>query len=474
MSDAIVLLSGGIDSATALAMTRADGPPLPRAQLPLRPAPRRRAGGGGARRRARWAPSAHDVIDLDLRAIGGSALTADIAVPKGRSEAEIGSGIPVTYVPARNTIFLAYAIALAEVRERLGDRRRRQRARLVGLPRLPSRMAGGDAGGGARSGRRRASSGGRSPSARRSSRCRRPRSSARASKLGVDYGLTHSCYDPAPSGAACGACDSCQLRRRGFETAGVADPTRYAWKRRGCCEVSRRASSRGRRRCRCPGTPGAAGVTRLRAAARERAEVHRAGKAGAGRGGPLRPGRCAGRGHRQRHRRPPVAGHRGPRSRRAARRSRRRRGLQRARQLLRLGLELRVADRRHALGDDRAADQRRLRPPRRPGTRSPRGAAPRRETHATAGRPFRRRSSRAGCSAARAGSAARARCRAATAAAARAPARSTGRQAGRCRVRRCCPDPARRAAAAAPAPPGAGRSTAATGRAAVERSSAAR
>src|SRR5881392_4243756 len=93
MSDAIVLLSGGIDSATALAMTRATG---------------RRCHALSFRYGQRHA--------VDLRAIGGSALTADIPVPKGRNEAEIGSGIPVTYVPARNTIFLAYAIALAEVR----------------------------------------------------------------------------------------------------------------------------------------------------------------------------------------------------------------------------------------------------------------------------------------------------------------------------------------------------------------------
>ena len=115
MSDAIVLLSGGIDSATALAMTRATGHRCH--ALSFRYGQRHAVELAAAARVATALGAAsHETIDLDLRAIGGSALTADIAVPKGRDEAEIGSGIPVTYVPARNTIFLAYAIALAEVR----------------------------------------------------------------------------------------------------------------------------------------------------------------------------------------------------------------------------------------------------------------------------------------------------------------------------------------------------------------------
>ena len=115
MSDAIVLLSGGIDSATALAMTRATGRRCH--ALSFRYGQRHAVElAAAARVAAALGAASHEIIDLDLRAIGGSALTADIAVPKGRDEAEIGSGIPVTYVPARNTIFLAYAIALAEVR----------------------------------------------------------------------------------------------------------------------------------------------------------------------------------------------------------------------------------------------------------------------------------------------------------------------------------------------------------------------
>ena len=116
MSDAIVLLSGGIDSATALAMTRATGRRCH--ALSFRYGQRHAVElAAAARVAAALGAASHEIIDLDLRAIGGSALTADIAVPKGRNEAEIGSGIPVTYVPARNTIFLAYAIALAEVRD---------------------------------------------------------------------------------------------------------------------------------------------------------------------------------------------------------------------------------------------------------------------------------------------------------------------------------------------------------------------
>ena len=160
MNDAIVLLSGGIDSATALAMTRATGRRCH--ALSFRYGQRHAVElAAAARVAAALGAVSHAIIDLDLRAIGGSALTADIPVPKGRDEAEIGSGIPVTYVPARNTIFLAYAIALAEVRGASEIVVGRQRARLVGLPRLPARVAGGDAGGGAprHQGGRRAAAG---------------------------------------------------------------------------------------------------------------------------------------------------------------------------------------------------------------------------------------------------------------------------------------------------------------------------
>jgi 7-cyano-7-deazaguanine synthase len=226
MSDAIVLLSGGIDSATALALVRAEGTRChalsfrygQRHEVELAAAGRVAAALGAA---------SHRTIDLDLRAVGGSALTAAIPVPKGRSEPEIAAGIPVTYVPARNTIFVAYAIALAEVTGSseivLGinvldssgypDCRLEWLAAMQEVARLGTR-AGVE---------------GR-PIALRAPLIEMSKAEIIAAgvRLGLDYGLTHSCYDPAASGAACGACDACQLRRRGFEVAGVRDPTRYA------------------------------------------------------------------------------------------------------------------------------------------------------------------------------------------------------------------------------------------------------
>ncbi len=170
--------------------------------------------------------ASHRVVDVDLAAIGGSALTADIPVPKGRTEAEIGAGVPVTYVPARNTLFVSFAIAVAEV---LGadeivigvnvldssgypDCRPAWIAAMQEVARLGTR-AGVEG---------------------RPVQIVAPLIELSKAEiiragvaLGVDYALTHSCYDPAASGGACGACDACQLRRRGFEEAGVPDPTRY-------------------------------------------------------------------------------------------------------------------------------------------------------------------------------------------------------------------------------------------------------
>ena len=196
MDDALVLLSGGIDSATAFAMTRATGTPLPCSELSLWPAPRRRAGGGRTRR-CRAGRRSHVIIDLDLRAIGGSALTADIPVPKGRNEAEIGSGIPITYVPGRNTIFLSYAIALAEVRgaseivvgvnvldsSGYPDCRPEWLAAMQEVARL-----------GTRAGVERRPVTIRAPLIKMS----KAEIIRVGVKLGLDYGLTHSCYDPTP------------------------------------------------------------------------------------------------------------------------------------------------------------------------------------------------------------------------------------------------------------------------------------
>ena len=226
MAKAVVLLSGGLDSTTTLAIARAERYEC--YALSFEYGQRHLRELESARRLAAVLGAAqHLVLHLDLRAIGGSALTSDIAVPKGRDEAEIGAGIPVTYVPARNTIFLAYAIALAEVREAseivvgvnvldssgYPDCRPEWLAAMQEVARLGTK-AGVE----------------RRPVTIRAPLIKMTKGEIiRAGvKLGVDYGLTHSCYDPTPSGAACGACDSCQLRRRGFEAADVPDPTRYA------------------------------------------------------------------------------------------------------------------------------------------------------------------------------------------------------------------------------------------------------
>jgi 7-cyano-7-deazaguanine synthase len=226
MTDAIVLLSGGIDSATALAMTRAAGRRCH--ALSFRYGQRHVVElQAAARVAAALGADAHKIIDLDLRAVGGSALTDDIAVPKGRSEDEMSSGIPVTYVPARNTIFVAYAIAVAEVAgaseivvgvnvldsSGYPDCRPEWLGAMQEVARL-----------GTKAGVERRGITMRAPLIRMS----KAEIIRAGVGLGVDYALTHSCYDPDASGAACGACDSCLLRRRGFESAGVPDPTIYA------------------------------------------------------------------------------------------------------------------------------------------------------------------------------------------------------------------------------------------------------
>jgi 7-cyano-7-deazaguanine synthase len=223
---AVVLLSGGLDSATALAMARSEGyEPFAlsfnygQRHIFELEAARRVAQAGGVRQ--------HVVIALDLRAFGGSALTSDLPVPKDRAEAEMSDGIPVTYVPARNTIFLSIALGWAETLgiseiflgvnaldysgypdcrpeflaafERLanlgtkggveGTLTWRIHAPLIQLTKAQIIRAG--------------------------------------TALGVDYSLTHSCYDPDFDGRPCGRCDSCRLRLKGFAEAGLADPLSY-------------------------------------------------------------------------------------------------------------------------------------------------------------------------------------------------------------------------------------------------------
>jgi 7-cyano-7-deazaguanine synthase len=226
MTPAVVLLSGGLDSATTAAIARADGFELH--ALSIDYGQRHRHELDAARRVAKAMDiTDHRVIVIDLSRFGGSALTDEIAVPKGRDQQQMAASIPVTYVPARNTVFLSLALGMAEVLgaadlylgvnavdysgypdcrpeylaefERLanlatkagveGSLKFKIHAPLVKMTKAEIIRAG--------------------------------------TKLGVDYSLTHSCYDPDDAGVPCGWCDACQLRRRGFEEAGLVDPVAY-------------------------------------------------------------------------------------------------------------------------------------------------------------------------------------------------------------------------------------------------------
>jgi len=220
---AVVLLSGGLDSATCLAWARSRG--FRAVTLAVRYGQRHAVELEAARRISRALGALeHREVAVDLSAIGGSALTADIPVPRGRDLA--GRDIPVTYVPARNTVFLALALGLAEVLDASDlvagmnaidysgypDCRPEFLAAFEDLARVATR-AGVE-------GRR--------------TRIHAPLIALGKAEiirlgasLGVNFSLTHSCYDPAPDGRACGACDACRLRRQGFAAAGLADPTRY-------------------------------------------------------------------------------------------------------------------------------------------------------------------------------------------------------------------------------------------------------
>lgn len=223
---AVVLVSGGLDSATTLAVAREQG--FDCYALTLRYGQRHAAEIAAARRAAAALKAArHVVSDIDLRAFGGSALTADIAVPKGRAIEDISQGIPVTYVPARNTIFLAFALAWAEA---LGAGDIFIGVNAVDYSGYPDcrpefiaafeRMAN------------LATKAGVEGTARFAIRApliamTKAEIIRLGVELGVDYALTLSCYDPGADGEACGICDACILRRRGFAEAGIADPARY-------------------------------------------------------------------------------------------------------------------------------------------------------------------------------------------------------------------------------------------------------
>lgn len=224
---AVALVSGGLDSATCLALAIRQGFECyalsfdygQRHHVELEAAARVAKALGAAR---------HLVQRIDLRAFGGSALTADLAVPKLRTPGEMGHGIPVTYVPARNTIFLSFALAWAETLESsdifLGvnaidysgypDCRPEYIAAFERLANLATR-AGVE-------GRTRVQI--HTPLIRLS----KAEIVKLGHELGLDFGLTWSCYDPTQLGRPCGACDSCLLRRKGFQEAGLADPLESA------------------------------------------------------------------------------------------------------------------------------------------------------------------------------------------------------------------------------------------------------
>lgn len=223
---AVVLLSGGLDSTTVLAIAKGQG--FTPYALTFRYGQRHEVELEAARRVAQAQGVAqHVVSEIDLRAFGGSALTADIAVPKDREAEAMAEGIPITYVPARNTIFLSFALAWAEVLgaddlfigvnavdysgypdcrpefiaafERLANLA--TKAGVEGTQRLKVHTPLID--------------------------LSKAQIIQRGTELGVDYGLTVSCYDPS-RGKACGRCDACGLRLKGFQEAGLEDPAEYA------------------------------------------------------------------------------------------------------------------------------------------------------------------------------------------------------------------------------------------------------
>ena len=220
---AVVLLSGGLDSSTCLAMAKQQGYAC--YALTVLYGQRHQVERQAARAVARaLGVEAHKEIIVDLGSFGGSALTDDIAVPKGRGLEEMSHGIPVTYVPARNTVFLSLALAWAEALDCCDmfigvnaldysgypDCRPEFILAYENLANLATKMS-------TEQGRRVRV---HAPLIRMS----KAQIIKAGLELGLDYGLTHSCYDPGPSGRPCGQCDSCLLRAKGFAEAGVPDP----------------------------------------------------------------------------------------------------------------------------------------------------------------------------------------------------------------------------------------------------------
>ena len=223
---AVVLVSGGIDSATTAAIARAQGFAV--YALTFRYGQRHEMEVQAATSVARAVNAAqHLVPTIDLRAFGGSALTDAIEVPKSASVEEIGGGIPVTYVPARNTIFLAFALGYAEV---IGSSDIFIGVNAVDYSGYPDCRPDFIA-----AFQRLADVATKAGVSGASIKVHAPLISMSKAqiiregvRLGVDFSLTHSCYDPTPNGLACGHCDSCLLRRQGFRDAGLVDPIPYA------------------------------------------------------------------------------------------------------------------------------------------------------------------------------------------------------------------------------------------------------
>jgi 7-cyano-7-deazaguanine synthase len=225
MKKAVILLSGGIDSATCCAFAHKDGFDLyamsfsygQRHSIELESA-RRVAG--------LFSVKDHRIVNIDLRAFGGSSLTSSIDVPKNRSF-EKEETIPSTYVPARNTIFLSFALGWAEVLECSDIFIGVNAVDYSGYPDCrPDFITAYE---------RMANLATKASVEGRKMKLHTPLlflSKAEiiqaGTTMGIDYGITHSCYDPEPEGLACGFCDSCQIRRKGFEQAGIKDPTRYS------------------------------------------------------------------------------------------------------------------------------------------------------------------------------------------------------------------------------------------------------
>ena len=223
---AVVLLSGGVDSATTLAIAKNHGYEI--YALSFRYGQRHQVELDAALRIVRhFKIIKHLTVDIDLRVIGGSALTSDIAVPKSRKVDKTGKNIPITYVPARNTIFLSYALAWAEV---IGandifigvnamdysgypDCRPEYIAAYEKMANLATKASV--------SGKQKFII--HTPLIEMS----KAQIIQKGVELGVDFSLTHSCYDPTPQGRACGECDSCLLRLKGFRDAGMSDPIKY-------------------------------------------------------------------------------------------------------------------------------------------------------------------------------------------------------------------------------------------------------